>query len=843
MGVIGVFVFLAGLLYSRFSADQARREAERAALRRRQLDDRLNNRGHLVNTKSADFRYPLIYGPCRVGGNRVYEASSGSGDRFYHQVLALGMGPCDGIVRQDDSIYTTTGTQLPTSNPPLIYLDGELWTESNKAGNCYFEWFNGSDTQNVCATLAAAVPQWNLAMRQKAYLYCRFDYDKDKFLGVPDVTVVLAGLKCYDPTAATTAYTTNFALHVYDMLTRPKVLGGLGLDNWMAAPPSSPRINTASVESARSYCEAKGWKGGIVLNTNQRFVGNLGLILECFRGDVITSGNQFKIVFRDLNYESVAMDLTEQDIVRLGAATAMNIKPRSTTFQLPNALDAVHFSDDLNYLKHTYFYPDVAAISNNDGDVRKMNVNLLGLNDLNTLQAMCSYVLERARWGNILSFEGRQKLAQLEPHDIVRLTHSLPGYDNQYLRISSVGLGANHTVAISAEEEATALYDDVYNDAALVRYVPPVLDLSDPPPSVINVVISEETEATRKRSFTRLLVDFDPPADYPWFDYAKVWLRKGGGGDWKYITKVESDWEHPLVQEGETYYVRLQSVNIQGVAEDFDGAYTVSRTIVGLSGTNPDDIASMTAVAVGEGVAIRANNPGISDAYGWEVRLGDAWNGGIFLTLLNDPSYSLTGVRPGTHTFWMAIKNNAGNYSPNPVTATCTVMIPGHLTLAHSWSWDFTTGTHDNTEHDTYDSQDILKCSHTGGVLTGNWTSPSYDMSSLKTVRCWGDFLSVFFATSSTWGGVLPSPDTWADVEAGTNRWREIFQPSEAAQLRATLQYSENGADWSDVDGFEILFAEIYARYLRVVVTITDPAADANLYLYELNMAAYTGPV
>lgn len=834
-----VFTFLVSLMYSYFSANQARIQARRL---QRELD-KLTNRGHLVNTKSTDFRYPLIYGPCRVGGNRVYEATSGDGDRYYHQILAVGMGPCEGIVRQDDSIYTTTGAQLPTSNPPLIYLDGKLWTETNMADNCYFQWFNGSDTQNVCSALSGAVSQWNLAMRHKAYLYCRFDFDRDKFLGVPDVTAVVAGLKCYDPTAATTAYTTNFALHVYDMLTRPKVLGGLGLDNWMAAPPADPRINIASVESSRSYCETKGWKGGLVLNTDQDFVENLGLILECFRGDVITSGNQFKVVFRDINYETVAMDLTEQDIVRQEAGTAMKIKPRSTTFRLPNALDAVHFSDDLNYQKHTYFYPDVDAIADDGGDVRKMTVNLLGLNDLNTLQAMCSYKLERARWGNIIPFEGRQKLAQLEPHDLVRLTHSLPGYESQYLRISSIGLASSHTVAVSAEEEGAALYDDSYNDAALVRYVPPMLDLSDPPPSVINVVIDEETEVTRMRTFTKLKVDFDPPADYPWFDYAKVWLRKGAAGDWKYITKAESDWEHALVQEGETYYVRLQSVNIQGVAEDFDGAYTVSLNVQGLLAGVPANVTGFIAAATGDSVALRADNPGSSDIVGWEVRLGDAWNGGIFLTLLGDPSYGIPGVRPGEHTFWMAAKNNAGNYSATPVSATAKIYRPSGLTSDFSQAYDYTTGTFNNTEQDTYNSQNILKCSHTGNVLTGDWTSPTYDRGSLATVRVWIEFATVFFATSGTWNGVIPDGTTWDDIGISTKTWNEIFEPSQAAQLKATLRYSENGSDWSELTGFELLFFEVYARYFQVKLSITDPTLDSNLYIYPVTLKSYTGPV
>lgn len=839
---LGFVAFIFSLVFSHYSNQQSRRAARRQKKRLEELE----NRGHLINTKSTDFVYPLIYGPGRVGGNRVYEATSGESQEvyglYYHQILNIGMGPLNGIYREDDTIWTTTGTQLPTSNPPLIYLDGVLWTETNMVDNCYFEWFNGSSDQTLCTKLAGYVPQWNLLQRHKAYLYCRFTYDKDKFLGVPDVTVKVAGLKCYDPTAETISYTTNFALHVYDMLTRPKELGGLNLDNWMAAPPSSPRIDVSSVEDCRSYCETKGWKGGLVINENQDFVDNIDLILDCFRGDIITSyGNKFKMQYRDLNYESIAMDLEESDIVRRNNCAAIRIRPRATTFRRPNAIDANHFSSELNYQKHNYLYTDSDAISS-DNDIRKLSINLLGLNDLDTLQKMLNYVLERARWGNAVDIEARHHTAQLEPGNLITLTHSDPNYSSQKLRVNSVSLGSNETVALSCEEEADALYDDSYNPAEIVRYVPEVVDLSSPPPGVINITIGEETFSVRGRTFTKLMVDFDPPANYPWFHHANIWLRKGISGDWKYITKAESDWEYALVDEGYSYYVKLQSVNILDIAEDFDSANTVSKEISGLLSVYPSDVSGFTAAAAGDKVSFHANNPGYTDIVGWEIRFGNSWDNAIFMTLLLDPSYIIAPVRPGTHTFWSAIKSNAGIYSETPKSVTVKIFISPGFSLAHNWSWDFTTGSHDNTEHDTYDSQDILKCSHTGGVLTGTWTSPTYDMTSIKKVRIWGDFTTEFIDSANTWTGISASTKTWTQIEATTKKWIDLIEFSSAAAIESTLYASENGSDWDEYDFFQILCAEVEARYLKIDVIITDPSDETNLYLYELDMYAYTGP-
>ena len=108
------FIFLASLLFTNASARRARREAEK---RQAQLK-KLEKSGHLVNTRTTDFYYPLIYGTVRVGGNYVYDGPAGAGDRYACRILAVGMGPMEGIVREDGSIYTTTGTQIPSAQRP-----------------------------------------------------------------------------------------------------------------------------------------------------------------------------------------------------------------------------------------------------------------------------------------------------------------------------------------------------------------------------------------------------------------------------------------------------------------------------------------------------------------------------------------------------------------------------------------------------------------------------------------------------------------------------------------------------------------------------------------------------
>ena len=84
----------------------------------------------------------------------------------------------------------------------------------------------------------------------------------------------------------------------------------------------------------------------------------------------------------------------------------------------------------------------------------------------------------------------------------------------------------------------------------------------------------------------------------------------------------------------------------------------------------------------------------------------------------------------------------------------------------------------------------------------------------------------------------------WEIVDPNTEKnWNDLFAPPAAAQMKATLRFKEDSGDpWVPITFFELLCAEVQARYLSVIVEITDPSADANLYLKELNMLAYEGP-
>ena len=807
--------------------------------------------GTLVNTTTTEAHLKLLYGVSRVGINSVDKGVTGSDNKYLHIVGTLGEGVINGIVREDGTVFTSTGTEFPSSNPPLLYLDGDLWTDE-KASVVYAEFFDGDADQNVCATLNAAVPEWTDPLRYTAYVYVRLEYDSDKWVSVPDITLVVSGLKLFDPNTETIAYSNNPVLVAYDMLTRPSSRGGLGLDNFQTSPPASPRIQLASIETARSYCESKGWTFNAPIKDNQYFIDNLQLVLDCFRGDVIYSEGVFKLRFRDLNYESTAMVLDEDDVIMNDdGTTTLELSTSADAFDLPNTITAKFYSADLNYIEDSYSLTDDAALAS-DGDIRNQDIQLWGLTDREKVQAMVNYFLERLRWGHVASMGTRDRCMSLEALDPITLTHSLPGYSAQPMRVIGTGFDAvNHQMVLRLLEEDVDLYDDTYAPYEQTRYLTNQLSPTDTPPSVTGLALSEQIYYYRGRSYTRLLVSWNNPetTDYPWWDYAEIYI-KIDDGEWRYMTKSRGDYMVDPVEEGAKYYVRVRSVNIFGVKEPIGSAQSVSQTIIGKTAA-PPDLAGLTAVATGDAVSLYASPLEDPDIEGYEVRLGDTWDGALFISFNKAPTLRLMGIRPGTHTFWCAAKGNNGVYADSPSSAAVTVYIPPGYSSADTWSWDYDgIGTHDNTEHITYDAQDALKCSHvvdsadssSESELVGSWTSPVYDLGSAQKVRIWGDFSTAFVSSATTFGGVTSTTLSFGDVGTETRSFQEIFEPAEAANLAALLQYSTDGSTYYDVDFFELICAEVEARYIKVVITITDPTLDSNLYVFTLDMNAYTGP-
>ena len=308
-----------------------------------------------------------------------------------------------------------------------------------------------------------------------------------------------------------------------------------------------------------------------------------------------------------------------------------------------------------------------------------------------------------------------------KPYDVIRVTSNFFGWSQKLFRVQSVDIGQDGIVGIQATEEYSSFYDDLYNMAAETYYTTNVPNYMDTVPSVQNVSLAEELYVYGGRTFTRLKLDFDPPSNYPWYKHTEIWVKIGSDA-FKFIAISTSDYILDPVQEGQTYQIRMVNVTIFETKQAQTAAYSVSHNVVGKTSA-PGAPSSVVAIPTGDTVQIIADDIREPDLVGYELRLGSTWDAGVFLAMGNNGQFFLTGFRPGTHTFWVAPKNNRGYYSSVKRSASCLVLYPPGYTDKDTWSWDFTTGEHDGTVHDYVNGEHVLRVSRGDILINGSFTT------------------------------------------------------------------------------------------------------------------------
>ncbi len=685
----------AGLLNSEYMKDQIDEDDA--------LSSGIDNNRHRLNTRSSNAPLPLIYGTTQVGVNKTYLNAQ---NPYLHMIAEIGEGPISGIVREDGSIYSVVNTSLPRTNPPQIFLDDRIWTEIPEEF-IDIQFFDGDPDQVLCTALNATVPEWQQTLPFTSYLYIKLKYDRDLYSkGDPEITVLLEGLEVYNPITTVTEPTSNAALIAYNYMTRSAENGGIGI--------SEDRFDLTSVSEAIDYCDTKGWTYNAPVNEQNAVSDNLQNILNCFRGAMYYAGEgKFKLVFKDLNYEPVVMTLSDQTNI---IENTLNVRQPSI-INRPNVVEAVFIDPESNYKVGRYSQNvDFDTLPSVEQDVRKETVKLYGLDNQEKMQGMSSYYLERLRLSKTFTLVAGRDAIKLEPNDVVYVTHTVPGWVNKLARVvKSAYNPLNGGTELSFIEEELFFYND---DFDLVNHFIPSTNLpnpNDPVYPVQNAYAEEEVYFYRDRSFTRLFINFEPPSEtlYPFYSHAEIYVSIGDDTNYRYKTTSVSDYFIDPVDEDETYYVKMVAVAFfagKQVKESFAQATTVVKKIFGKTDL-PSDVPALSALVAGSTVSLVAQPVPDPDIVGYEIRRGLAWDNGLFHALSNGPIFPIAPIRPGDHIFWMAAKDNSGNYSPNPISIGTTVLLPPGYTEIQRFTYDYTdpAGIFVNTEHVIFNLDDALK--------------------------------------------------------------------------------------------------------------------------------------
>lgn len=681
-----------------------------------------SSNGYLTNTRSADEPLPVVYGRFRVGGNIVYMSSTGTDNEYLHMVITISEGPIEGI--------------------EAVYLNEKPSTDFGD--KVYYEFFNGSGTQGVCATLQAADLNWNDPMRWTAYLYIRLTFDFEKFSGVPTVTVIAKGRQVYDPRNGQTAYSNNPSLVTGDFMSNKRY--GLGV------PTTS--MGTPSFISAANWYESQTnpYTFNGVIADRQAFLDNIASILLNGRSDIFWSNGTYNLLVR--KYDTPVMSFNEDEIVAdsftiaiPGLADTPNrvvIKyPDETNTGYPAWVPSSSYTANTKVIPTTangYYYQCTDGVSSNtepawpksngstvqdgtitwtaysadlgwtmtdltiedsnavllyDKEERDSDITLIGTSNATQANLLGTYYLERAGINRVHSFSVHPRALALEPGDMTQITHPLPGWVDRVVRVIDIKVFQDGIVGLTVQEEDPALYDDTLNLSPHTYFQTTLPDPLAQVSGVTNVTFTEEEYFNKDVSYTRLNVTFTASTS-PFWAYSEMWVDINGNG-YTHYTDARGSFTIEPVEEGAVYKVKIISVSFQSIKSDFSSATEWTYTVVGKN-TLPPDVQNFNAIPQADTVVLMWDAVNIVDLQGYEIRKGVYWGGGIFMGFTRAVIFQMNGVPPGTHSYMIKSVDTNGKYSTNYALVTLTVYGPASYTDKMSQPNDLTTGTFNNTQ-------------------------------------------------------------------------------------------------------------------------------------------------
>jgi hypothetical protein len=596
--------------------------------------------GSKVNTRSTQEPLKIVYGQVRIGGNDVYMGTDGASNEDLWIVQTLSEGQCDEIYQ--------------INNVDQVFLNNKIYT--TLGGNVAYYFHGGTATQAVDTNLNSALSEWTDCLKHTCYIVWKLSFDTDYFQGLPKREIILKGKRLYDFRDSTTAYSNNPVLAIYDYMTDTRY--GMSID--------SSDIDTTSWTSAANYCDTKGWTLNMVVNQNQPAQQVVDTMLLHFRGHIVWYDGQFYMRYSDTAYESSIMTLTDSHIVQDASGKAMISISQPSRWKRPDTIRVKFVDTDMDYTTDDIMLGDNAGVVN--------ELRLPGCTNRQQAADLGVYHLERMQLDRVVTGTFRDDALKLEPHDLITFTSSALSITAQTMRVMSTKIQPDGLVSLALMYEQDSLYNDDYDVDTVNVYNCSLPDLADEPPSITNGAVTEEVYSYRLRNFTRLAISFNAPSNYPWVKHYEVWLSYDNS-TWEYLFHANGDFYIDPVEEGTNYYIRIKTVSIWGTKQRDANDYRLTHLVTGY-GDAPDSIGALYALHNQNTINLWADRVSDDDVESYEFRVGASWNAAVFLAALRSPNMSLSGVKPGEHTFHCNTLSNNGLYGTLPQSATVTLQDP-----------------------------------------------------------------------------------------------------------------------------------------------------------------------
>jgi len=642
----------------------------------------VGQRGLLFNAREAAAPQEIVYGKVRKGGYITYAETTGSSNKFLHQIIVLAgheVNSIGQIYLNDEEI--TLGADH--------YATGSRWADAGGQKKVYIRKFTGADNQNVYTTLSEITdgPDWevngaaptnnedtNFKGEGIACLYVRLAYDSNVFAdGMPLFTAEVEGKKVYDPRDASTAYSANAALCIRDYLT-----SAYGLDN----DGDTDDAASASFDVAADACdEDVSLSGG---GTEKRYEINGVISLDRtpsdILGDMMTAcaGTLFwgagKWHLKVGEYVSPVKTLTLDDL-----RSEINLQTKHSRRDNFNIVRGTFIDAENRYIQADY--PEIRSdvFISDDSDVESaLDLTLPFTTSSAMAQRLAKMTLYRGREQMTFTADFGLEAFEVECGDIISLTIDRYGWSSKEFEVvgwkfKNDGDAGDLRVALTLRETSSAAFSWSAEEADITSNNS---TLPDPRAglAISNLAVSDQnTNITSDGTHTVTASLAWDDVDSAYVSHYLVGYKNNATGIFAKSTTDDNTFETGLLVDGDSYTFVVEAVT--------DGGYVgAQQSVTFTAEADTTAPATATSLSVDEGFrqnVVKWTNPTDNDFKEVEVYANTS-NTSVGATLIGTVSgteFVHSGLAQNTTRYYFVkTKDFTGNASSFSTGASGTTL-------------------------------------------------------------------------------------------------------------------------------------------------------------------------
>ena len=418
------------------------------------IDATSENFGTKLSNRNPIAPRQIIYGQARVGGTIVHMETSGTDNYLLHMVIAIAGHEVEELtsVRFGENTLTTTTSTINGSTVHTVTNADYTNTENdNNFGSgrlARFSFEDGSQT-SVNGFMNAQLSSMGTSDKflDVAYVYMQLVFDTEKFGGgIPQISFLVKGKKCYDPRTNNTVWTNNPALHIRDFLTDTQY--GLKAET----EEINDTTNAGGFAAAANICEQnvtladgstteKRYTANGFTNFSANGNGVIEGLLSSMAGKMSYVNGKFN-VFAGAS-QTPSLTITDDDLLsQIGVSTNPNAG------NLYNTVKPVYVDSTQNYVAAdaevyqdtTMLNADTPTGESTANYVKQMEVQLPFTVTDTQAQRLGRIALKSQRETTSLSALVSLKFMRCQPNDWVYLTNVRLGYSQKVFEVISVNM-------------------------------------------------------------------------------------------------------------------------------------------------------------------------------------------------------------------------------------------------------------------------------------------------------------------------------------------------------------------------------------------------------------------